>query len=306
MKRPSRAPSARDDADNRSAVDTSGAEAESGQETMAQVSAANSNADGPVAAAAGGNEGGGPGSARVTRERALYFATGQRASPTTATSSGLNARRVSTATQSGGEQKESWPGYFSTARDLDDNRLAAQAARQEELQRKEQEDAKLAETKVMWTPRKKPRTTVLTQDNLVASLQELALQCLAKHIDLLPTLEYIDATARAQVANAVVKLRRMKSEGEVSLFAACYYPYRDLEGVPQVTSHAQRMGPTNMHMSMSSAAAVHLPGRDGDRHPGLLEYRRGLVSANAQGVSRPRWSLAHDASPGLVRPLHCR
>ncbi|GAB9464391.1 Rni-like protein [Globisporangium polare] len=212
MKRPSRAPSARDDADNRSAVDTSGAEAESGQETMAQVSAANSNADGPVAAAAGGNEGGGPGSARVTRERALYFATGQRASPTTATSSGLNARRVSTATQSGGEQKESWPGYFSTARDLDDNRLAAQAARQEELQRKEQEDAKLAETKMMWTPRKKPRTTVLTQDNLVASLQELALQCLAKHIDLLPTLEYIDATARAQVANAVVKLRRMKSE----------------------------------------------------------------------------------------------
>lgn len=152
----------------------------------------------------------GPGTARVTRERALYFATGQRASPTTSAATATTARSRRGAARDD-EQKESWPGYFSTARDLDENRLAAQAARQEELQRKEQEDATAA--RVVWTPRKKPRTTVLARENLVPSLQELALQCLAKHIELLPTLEYIDAAARAQVAKAVVKLRRMKSEG---------------------------------------------------------------------------------------------
>lgn len=209
MKRQTRAQTTRGDAadaDNSNIADATEAASD---EEMTQASVT-SNADG---AAVAGNEGG-PGSAHVSRERALYFATGQRASPT---SSAPSARR---AIAQGGEQKESWPGYFSTARDLDDNRLAAQAARQEELQRKEQEDAKLAESKVVWVPRKKPRTTVLAQDNLVASLQELTLQCLAKHIDLLPTLEYIDATARAQVANAVVKLRRMKSEGTRSMFAA--------------------------------------------------------------------------------------
>lgn len=147
-----------------------------------------------------------PGGARVTRERALYFATGQRASP--------SASRPKRSAQDG-EQTEAWPGYFSTARDLDDNRLAAQAARQEELQRKEQENARLAEHKVVWVPRKKPRKVVLARDRIIPSLQELTLQCLAKHIELLPTLEYIDAAARAQVATAVVKLRRMKSEGAV-------------------------------------------------------------------------------------------
>ncbi|TYZ69189.1 hypothetical protein PybrP1_007966 [[Pythium] brassicae (nom. inval.)] len=154
----------------------------------------------------------GPGGARVTRERALFFATGQRTTPTLTPTPPRAIRGAHD-----GEQKESWPGYFSTARDLDDNRLAAQAARQEELQRKEQEDARLAERAVVWVPRKKPRTTVLARDAIVPTLQELALRCLAKHIELLPTLEYIDAAARAQVATAVVKLRRMKSEDRVAI-----------------------------------------------------------------------------------------
>uniref|UniRef100_K3WLI9 F-box/LRR-repeat protein 15-like leucin rich repeat domain-containing protein n=1 Tax=Globisporangium ultimum (strain ATCC 200006 / CBS 805.95 / DAOM BR144) TaxID=431595 RepID=K3WLI9_GLOUD len=154
-------------------------------------------------------EGLGPGGAHVTRERALFFATGQKASP--AGRRGPAARSQPPASQpAGGDQPESWPGYFSTARDLDENRLAAQVARQEELQRKEREDAE--SKKIVWVPRKKPRTMVLVQENLISSLQELALQCLAKHIELLPTLEYIDAAARAQVAKAVVKLRRMKPE----------------------------------------------------------------------------------------------
>lgn len=151
-----------------------------------------------------------PGGARVSRERALYFATGQKASAKRR----VAAQPPSSSQPTGGGQQESWPGYFSTARDLDENRLAAQAARQEELQRKEREDAKQEQLhKIVWVPRKKPRTTVLAQENLIVSLQEMALQCLAKHIELLPTLEYIDATARAQVAKAVVKLRRMKPEG---------------------------------------------------------------------------------------------
>ncbi|GLD96442.1 hypothetical protein PINS_up005125 [Pythium insidiosum] len=57
---------------------------------------------------------------------------------------------------------------------------------------------------------RKPRTAVLTQDRVVPRLQELALRCLAQHIELMPTLEYIDSTARHQVATAVVKVRRMK------------------------------------------------------------------------------------------------
>lgn len=146
----------------------------------------------------------------MTRERALFFATGQRATPSTVAS---RANRSAQSGAHGSEQQESWPGYFSTARDLGDNRLAAQAVRQEELQRKEQEDARLAEHKVVWVPRKKARTAVLARDAIVPTLQELTLRCLAKHIELLPTLEYIDAAARARVATAVVKLRRMKSEG---------------------------------------------------------------------------------------------
>lgn len=227
MKRWARAQTARGDTADASIADATGTASD---EEMTQASAT-SNVDGAAIAAVAGNEGG-PGNAHVSRERALYFATGQRAS---STSSAPSARRASAQA---GEQKESWPGYFSTARDLDDNRLAAQAARQEELQRKEQEDAKLAESKMVWVPRKKPRTTVLAQDNLVASLQELTLQCLAKHIDLLPTLEYIDATARAQVANAVVKLRRMKSEGTRSQFAAILNTSRSEGMFSQATNNS--------------------------------------------------------------------
>ncbi|GMF24504.1 unnamed protein product [Phytophthora lilii] len=49
-------------------------------------------------------------------------------------------------------------------------------------------------------------------DNVVKRLRDLALQTLAQHVEQLPTLEYIDATARHQVARAVVGLRRLKPE----------------------------------------------------------------------------------------------
>ncbi|KAF4040687.1 putative F-box domain-containing protein [Phytophthora infestans] len=128
----------------------------------------------------------GRGRAAVTRERALYFATGERASAPA-------------------EETESWPGYYATMRELRDNRSAAQDARK---RRQPVEEV----LKVKWTPKHAARTSVLRADNVVLRLRDLALQSLAEHVEQLPTLEYIDATARHQVARAVVKLRRLKPE----------------------------------------------------------------------------------------------
>ncbi|KAG7381071.1 hypothetical protein PHYPSEUDO_006505 [Phytophthora pseudosyringae] len=133
----------------------------------------------------------GRGRAVVSRERALYFATGDvvPAAPDAET--------------------ESWPGYFATARELSDNRQAAQAARKQRQQGDQPQDEA---PKVVWTPRHPARSSVLTADNVVQRLRDLALQSLAEHVEQLPTLEYIDSTARHQVARAVVKLRRLKPE----------------------------------------------------------------------------------------------
>lgn len=152
----------------------------------------------------------GPGTATVTRERALYFATGQQSGPAA-------SKKQRTADQ---QNKESWPGYFATARDLGENREAALAARHEEMMRREREQAgeqPADEEKIKWAPRRAPRKTVLTQHHVVPRLQDLALRCLAQHIELMPTLEYIDSTTRHRVARAVIKLRKMKTEGAVVL-----------------------------------------------------------------------------------------
>ncbi|KAL4108362.1 hypothetical protein PRIC1_000079 [Phytophthora ramorum] len=127
----------------------------------------------------------GRGRAVVSRERAVYFATGAR-------------------------EEEAWPGYFATARALDDNRQAAQAARKQRQAAEDEEDEETS--KVVWTPKRAARLSVLTADNVVQRLRDLALQSLAEHVEQLPTLEYIDSTARHQVARAVVKLRRLKPE----------------------------------------------------------------------------------------------
>ncbi|KAE8970989.1 hypothetical protein PF010_g26764 [Phytophthora fragariae] len=141
----------------------------------------------------------GRGRVAVSRERALYFATGQRA-------------RAAVAEEE--EEEEAWPGYFATARALNDNREAAQAARKQRQQGAQDEQEK---PKIVWTPKRAARAAVLTGDNVVQRLRDLALQTLAEHVEQLPTLEYIDATARHQVARAVVKLRRLKPE-VLSLF----------------------------------------------------------------------------------------
>ncbi|RAW41042.1 hypothetical protein PC110_g2783 [Phytophthora cactorum] len=144
------------------------------------------NAVEPAPPAPAANAPRGRGRAAVTRERALYFATGERASAPN-------------------EEAESWPGYYATMRALRDNRPAAQDARK---RRQPVEEA----PKVVWTPKRVARLSVLRADNVVQRLRDLALQSLAEHVEQLPTLEYIDATARHQVARAVVKLRRLKPE----------------------------------------------------------------------------------------------
>ncbi|KAI9905344.1 hypothetical protein PsorP6_014109 [Peronosclerospora sorghi] len=137
----------------------------------------------------------GRGQAVVSRERAFYFATGE--------------REASSVTVDAEETKESWPGYFSTAQQLSENRQAAQAARK---QRQEVKRVDEQARTVVWTPKRPARSSVLGADDVVDKLRNLALKCVAENIEQLPTLEYIDATARHQVARAASKLRRLRPE----------------------------------------------------------------------------------------------
>ncbi|TDH68241.1 hypothetical protein CCR75_006736 [Bremia lactucae] len=133
------------------------------------------------------NDAGGRGRAVVSRERALFFATGEVAASPLA------------------DEDESWPGYYATIRQLQNNRQAAQDAR---LQRPPAAEPQ----PLVWTPKRAARSSVLQADHVVQRLRDLALQTVAQHIEQLPSLEYIDATARHQVARAVVKLRRLTPE----------------------------------------------------------------------------------------------
>ncbi|TMW57099.1 hypothetical protein Poli38472_003024 [Pythium oligandrum] len=166
--------------------------------------AAESNAPVEEASTTSAPRGGG----RVSNERALYFARGEAPPTSRRRTSNENRANGPTSPQNG---EQSWPGYYATARDLGEQRRAAQEARQEQLERLANGEEE-AEEKPVWVPRIKPRSSVLTADRVVPRLQELALMCLARHVELLPTLEYIDADARHRVARAVVKLRRMKPE----------------------------------------------------------------------------------------------
>lgn len=224
----------------------------------------------------------GPGTAAVTRERALYFATGQQQP---------SAKKPRSGNAAGAEaqERESWPGYFNTARDLSENREAAQAARSEEMQRREREA--VSGERPQWKPRRAPRKAVLTRLAVVPRLQELALRCLARHIDVMPTLEYVDAGTRHRVARAVVELRKMKTEGVYACEASM--------GTPANV----------MHLNYS-APAVHVSRRDGDRHPRLLGHRRGDLRHGLEGVSRCRTPFVHPSTRSewamRVGQRHCR
>ncbi|CAI5723410.1 unnamed protein product [Hyaloperonospora brassicae] len=133
--------------------------------------------------------------AGVSRERALYFATGE---------------RPSSAARPAADDKEAWPGYFATARQLRDNRQAAQDARKQRQDVEQLQQRHLApEHVVVWRPQRAPRASVLTANDVVHKLKDIALNSLAAHVEQLPTLAYIDASARHQVARAVVERRKL-------------------------------------------------------------------------------------------------
>ncbi|DAZ98257.1 TPA: hypothetical protein N0F65_008942 [Lagenidium giganteum] len=136
-------------------------------------------------------DGDGPRVPGVSRERALFFATGQRAAAPTSPRGA----------------PEAWPGYFQTARDLSENRLAAQAARVEELQKKDQAASDGADQK--WSPRKKPRQTILTTEAIVPSLRDMALATLAQCVEQIEALGAMDAASRHEIARIVAANRRM-------------------------------------------------------------------------------------------------
>nr|CCA13961.1 conserved hypothetical protein [Albugo laibachii Nc14] len=108
-----------------------------------------------------------------------------------------------------GRQSLTWPGYMQTAQQLADNRLAAQLARERELS-----ERKTVSTDVdNWTPhRKEPRKEMDYRSTALLSLRDLAVQVLSQYIEQMPTLEYLDASARHRVAYQVSKMRKLDSK----------------------------------------------------------------------------------------------
>uniref|UniRef100_A0AAV1V7B6 Uncharacterized protein n=1 Tax=Peronospora matthiolae TaxID=2874970 RepID=A0AAV1V7B6_9STRA len=99
----------------------------------------------------------------VSRERALYFATGE---------------RPSSVAQPPSADKEAWPGYFATAQQLHDNRQAAQAARKQrqDVEQLQQSQTSPSSKVVEWHPKRVPRASVLTANDVVQKLKDTALE----------------------------------------------------------------------------------------------------------------------------------
>ncbi|CAK4138431.1 unnamed protein product [Aphanomyces euteiches] len=143
----------------------------------------------------------GRGRGAVTADRASYFARGD--------TSGVTITPAPPP-----KEKEQWPGMFHTAANLRDGRSAAQAKRQEDLEKKaathEEEEAVSP-----WEPRYPLRSLVKTQE--VPSLRDLACIAIANHIhdiqdqcqELLGDRSLVQA--RAQIASLVAQNRRLDS-----------------------------------------------------------------------------------------------
>ncbi|KAH9101814.1 hypothetical protein AeMF1_021519 [Aphanomyces euteiches] len=143
----------------------------------------------------------GRGRGAVTADRASYFARGD--------TSGVTITPAPPP-----KEKEQWPGMFHTAANLRDGRSAAQAKRQEDLEKKaathEEEEAVAP-----WEPRYPLRSLVKTQE--VPSLRDLACIAIANHIhdiqdqcqELLGDRSLVQA--RAQIASLVAQNRRLDS-----------------------------------------------------------------------------------------------
>ncbi|OQR94822.1 hypothetical protein THRCLA_08079 [Thraustotheca clavata] len=105
----------------------------------------------------------GPGRGSVTAARASYFATGS-------TAGVLEAAAPS---------EEEWPGMFNTAWSLDRGRSAAQAQREEDIEKRAAVEDELLN---LWQPRKPLRSLVRVQAMVVPSLVDLASATIARSI----------------------------------------------------------------------------------------------------------------------------
>ncbi|RHY34597.1 hypothetical protein DYB32_000818 [Aphanomyces invadans] len=144
----------------------------------------------------------------VTADRASYFARGD--------TSGIDAEdhRITPAASSS-TAEEDWPGMFQTAAVLHQGRSAAQAKRQEELDKKATNDSATTEEEAAtpWEPRYPLRALVKTQD--IPSLKDVVCAIIAQHIH-----EYQDVgheylgerslvESRAKIATLVAQSRRL-------------------------------------------------------------------------------------------------
>ncbi|CAK4717953.1 unnamed protein product [Aphanomyces euteiches] len=144
----------------------------------------------------------GRGRGAVTADRASYFARGD--------TSGVTITPAPPP-----KEKEQWPGMFHTAANLRDGRSAAQAKRQEDLEKKAATHEE--EAVAPWEPRYPLRSLVKTQE--VPSLRDLACIAIANHIhdiqdqcqELLGDRSLVQA--RAQIASLVAQNRRLDSSG---------------------------------------------------------------------------------------------
>ncbi|EQC29265.1 hypothetical protein SDRG_12933 [Saprolegnia diclina VS20] len=108
----------------------------------------------------------GRGHAVVTAARATYFATGSTAP-------------ISAPVEVAPSSAEEWPGMFNTAYSLDRGRSAAQAQRQEEIEKRA---AAAAEDLALWEPKTPTRSLVRVQAMVVPSLVDLTCKVIARSI----------------------------------------------------------------------------------------------------------------------------
>mmetsp|Transcript_6340 Transcript_6340/g.8593 ORF Transcript_6340/g.8593 Transcript_6340/m.8593 type:complete len:577 (-) Transcript_6340:3-1733(-) len=166
----------------------------------------------------------------VAHQRASHFAradTADRVRParlSRAASTPFPSQRPSRATTTKGakaqdpeeeeeEAKESWPGPWSTARDLADKREVVAAERQERLEKGtaeevSKEDAAL-EVQIDWEP---TGCGSVPKAKMVPGLQDLCIQLLVKYLDAVECFGSVSSEVRAKLANTLCRRRLLTPE----------------------------------------------------------------------------------------------
>lgn len=134
----------------------------------------------------------------IARRRASHFAY---FNPENGESSSSQQRSQPNATVGNDEERRDWPGPFSTARRLVEERATALAARQEKLSGNDN-PASLVE----WKP---SRDKDFVTQVIPPSLYDLCLNLLCKHVEHIETLEGIPDSAKNRICSSFCALRKM-------------------------------------------------------------------------------------------------